>query len=614
MKRINDLIIFSSIIIPLIGFSACQDKETPLAIHPDNHKYFIYKGKPTVLIGSTEHYGALMNLAFDYKVYFETLKTEGLNTTRTFTGVYTEVEEWFGIVDNTMAVDSGMFTCPWARSEIPGYRRGGNKFDLNQWDDAYFERLHDYMRTAHDNNVIVEVVLFSNNYFPYLWEVSPMHPDNNINITDSVDIKDALSLKHADLFEFQTRYVKKMVKELNRHPNFYYEICNEPYIFGHVGNEWQNAIIDTLVKTQSGLPNQHLISINYENGSHRIEALHPAVSIVNFHYVAPPDAVALNADIKAVIGHNETGGRMVYDKDFVREGWDFIIAGGAIFNHLDYSFTVEHPRGTRVVGFEEPSGGGPQLRKELGNLRNFIESFDFIKMKADTSCVKSTLTGRNVRVLSNPGKEYAVFVRKALSTAENISVRFSTRLIPDYSEEYTFYISCNDGARVYFNGEKMIDLWTDWGSSGSFTYTPEKRKPVDMVVEYYKKVGPATILIEWESKSQPREEIKEKNYLLPDKDENGVRATLFNDSMLGVFVAFEIFPTITYSGTPDEFSGEQESNNNLELEIENGNYTVEMISIETGLVESLTEQKVINNSLNLEITALNLAIRIKRKS
>ncbi len=27
------------------------------------------------------------------------------------------------------------------------------------------------------------------------------------------------------------------------------------------------------------------------------------------------------------------------------EGWDFLIAGGALYNNLDYSFTPQHPDG-----------------------------------------------------------------------------------------------------------------------------------------------------------------------------------------------------------------------------------------------------------------------------
>lgn len=51
----------------------------PIALHPDNGHYFLWRGQPTMLIASGEHYGALLNLDFDYVRYFKTLQADGLN-------------------------------------------------------------------------------------------------------------------------------------------------------------------------------------------------------------------------------------------------------------------------------------------------------------------------------------------------------------------------------------------------------------------------------------------------------------------------------------------------------------------------------------------------------
>jgi hypothetical protein len=45
----------------------------PLALHPDNPRYFLFRGKPTVLVTSGEHYGAVLNLDFDYVRYLDAL-------------------------------------------------------------------------------------------------------------------------------------------------------------------------------------------------------------------------------------------------------------------------------------------------------------------------------------------------------------------------------------------------------------------------------------------------------------------------------------------------------------------------------------------------------------
>jgi len=63
----------------------------PLRLHPENPHYFLFRERPTVLVTSGEHYGAVINLDFDYKVYLAELQRHGLNHTRTFAGAYREV-------------------------------------------------------------------------------------------------------------------------------------------------------------------------------------------------------------------------------------------------------------------------------------------------------------------------------------------------------------------------------------------------------------------------------------------------------------------------------------------------------------------------------------------
>ena len=62
----------------------------PISLHPANPHYFLLRGKPAVLITSGEHYGAVLNLDFDYGKYLDALAADGLNYTRTFSGAYVE--------------------------------------------------------------------------------------------------------------------------------------------------------------------------------------------------------------------------------------------------------------------------------------------------------------------------------------------------------------------------------------------------------------------------------------------------------------------------------------------------------------------------------------------
>src|ERR1700694_3258082 len=56
----------------------------PIKLHPDNPHYYLFQGKPTILITSAEHYGGVVNKDFDYVAYFDALKGYGLN----YRGIY----------------------------------------------------------------------------------------------------------------------------------------------------------------------------------------------------------------------------------------------------------------------------------------------------------------------------------------------------------------------------------------------------------------------------------------------------------------------------------------------------------------------------------------------
>src|SRR5262245_11660008 len=118
-------------------------KDKPITLHPKNPHYFVFRGKPTVLVTSAEHYGAVLNLDFDYRKYLDTLATDGLNLTRTFSGAYVEPPGAFNIASNTLAPGLGRFICPWARSDTPGYPNGRNMFGLARGGRGYFKRLRD---------------------------------------------------------------------------------------------------------------------------------------------------------------------------------------------------------------------------------------------------------------------------------------------------------------------------------------------------------------------------------------------------------------------------------------------------------------------------------------
>jgi hypothetical protein len=366
---------------PVIG----QERQTfpPLSLHPENPHYFLFRGEPTILIGSTEHYGAVMNLDFDYITYFNELASYGLNVTRTFSGIYVEPQGAFRIEKNTLAPASGRFICPWARSPEPGYKNGGNKFDLSKWDEAYFTRLKDFIAQAGRRNIVVELDLFSNIYDTLQWQLSPLHYTNNINGVEKIeDWKEVLSLSHHGILKIQEDMVRKIVSELKDFDNLYYEVCNEPYFGDTLAlRQWEDHMTTVVDDAQKEHKMKHLISNNIANDYKLVPSSRPHVSIYNFHYANPPRTVGANYHLNSVIGDNETGFDGIDDLPYRKEAWDFILAGGALYNNLDYSFTADNEDGSFVVRKPQPGGGGKTLRFQLKTLIDFINNTGFVKMQ-----------------------------------------------------------------------------------------------------------------------------------------------------------------------------------------------------------------------------------------
>ncbi len=412
----------------------------PIRLHPRNSRYFEWRGKAVALITSAEHYGAVLNLDFDWPRYLNTLARDGLNYTRVFSGNYVEPVGAFGIERNTLAPAAGRFLSPWARSDQPGYAGGGNKFDLDHFSPEYLARLRDFVTEAGKRGIVVEMTLFCSTYSDSQWAVHPFNPQNNIQALAVADWKKLNTLDNGPAFVYQENLVRHLVRELNAFDNLFFEIQNEPWADNHTMGDvinpymtdnyrwpnaveipttetvaWQAAIARIIADEQSRLPHKHLIAQNVANFRLPIRSddLAPGVSLVNFHY-AYPEAATWNLSLPVMIGYDETGFAGRDDATYRRQAWNFLFSGGGLFNSLDYSFTVGKEDGTDTTN-KAPGGGSPTLRKQLKTLSDFLHSFDLANLHPDAGFVKSS-PGVVTRTLSHPGQAYAVYMEGRFPT------------------------------------------------------------------------------------------------------------------------------------------------------------------------------------------------------
>ncbi|MBD0277558.1 MAG: hypothetical protein ICV81_06275, partial [Flavisolibacter sp.] len=128
------------------------------------------------------------------------------------------------------------------------------------------------------------------------------------------------------------------------------------------------------------------ISHNIANFKLPVFVTDPNISIYTFHY-AHPDAVHLNYHLNKAIGFNETGFAGKGDDTYRRQAWRFMMSGGGLFGHLDYSFTVGHEDGTDTAN-NAPGGGSPALRKYFRVLKNYLEELNLATLQPDKTFLR----------------------------------------------------------------------------------------------------------------------------------------------------------------------------------------------------------------------------------
>ena len=138
---------------------------------------------------------------------------------------------------HSQAAGGGYHLCmtpqPWQRSGPGTAKDGKPKFNLDVFDEAYFNRLRERVMAAGEHGIYVDVMLFDGwalhlSPAPYHVEGHPFHIMNNVN---GVSIKSIVDYQVLPLDPrvqaFQEAYIRKVVDTLHDLPNVLWEVANE---------------------------------------------------------------------------------------------------------------------------------------------------------------------------------------------------------------------------------------------------------------------------------------------------------------------------------------------------------------------------------------------------
>ncbi len=407
----NTIKVSFSIFAVLVLFSCSggekpqKNMHGPLRICKSNPRYFADdRGKAIYLTGA-HTWNNLVDMksspdekGFDYPAYIRWMKKRHYNFIRLWAW---EILNWNTNANREKNARNLMVSPhPWARTGPGKAVDGKPKFDLDKFDEQYFDRLRERIELAAENGIYVSVMLFEGwalQFSPQAFEHHPFFPENNINgINGDIDGDgkglEIHSMENQDILAIQEEYVQKVIDVVNAYDNVLYEISNENY---PPSTGWQYHMIGFIKRYERQKPKQHPVGMTfqYKGGSNQTLFDSPADWISpnpsgGYRDDPPPGrggkVVITDTDHLWGIGGNE---KWVW-KSFLR-GLNPIL--------MD-------PYDGRVLEGQISSEQAEKIRVNLSYTKTMADRLDLTAMLPDT------LRASSGYCLSNAGDEFLVYL------------------------------------------------------------------------------------------------------------------------------------------------------------------------------------------------------------
>lgn len=464
----------------------------PIRLHPDNPRYLLYQGEPRVLVCATEHYGSVINRAFDFERYLDEAADRHQTLTRLFLlfrELQTARNPW-----SPCKPESPDYVAPWARTGPEKALDGEPCYDLDQWNDEFFTRLRRFLTLAEEREIVVEVTLFSNTYAENIWALNPLRSANNRNGVGDVAWTEYTTSRDPLLVARQKAYVRQVVSAINEYDNFYFELCNEPgggFTGGPTPDEvdrWQMELARVVRDTEARLPQKHLLFWSQAFRYHpRFEQpldasfgnplfdgvnVHPLPDLVyrdrRYHHggfmakelklgeirdfcqarVVESKPCVLDEDNSASLYRDEVGWTI-----HRKRAWTALLSG-CHYDYIDFSIVVGREAGT--------DESRRKIRSWMKHLSDFMRGFDVARSRPDASWLGVDAPAALITGLAVPGREYAAYLADARELDEpgqgeplpgrlRLTLppgRFDLCLYSPVSGEYSPAITARGGATV----------------------------------------------------------------------------------------------------------------------------------------------------------------------
>ena len=391
---------------------------------------------------------------FDYDAYLDFLAEHGHNFIRL----------WRWEQFKSQAAGGDFHLCmtpqPWPRTGPGAARDGKPRFDLDQFDEAFFERLRDRVVAAGRRGIYVGVMFFDGwalhlSPAPDHVEGHPFHAANNVNGVGIGSILDYQVLPLDPRVQaLQEAYIRKVVDTLHDLPNLLWEVANESSGGGEAdpafaealglpmaewgdSTAWQYWVIDTVKRHEQEMGyDRHPMGMTMQFPVPSQTKVNQPLYDSRAEWISPGYDDAVFADGGHPMAPGSPQSRWLEDPP-AADGRKVVISdtdhyapslGDALWAWKSF-LRGHHPilMDFGIIGGvtpSDPSAGGPMsyaayepARYAMGDTRRFAERMNLIQTQPDGDL---SSTGY---ALANPGEEYLVL--QPTATADPFTVRLA---------------------------------------------------------------------------------------------------------------------------------------------------------------------------------------------
>ncbi len=397
------------------GASAQDASAGPLRVHPLNGRYFGDGAGRTVYLTGAHTWNNLSDVgigdpptAFDFPKYLAFLEQHHLNFIRLWRW---ELTRWDAGATPQYTPKTDMYAVaphPWKRTGPGAALDGRPKFDLEQFDPAYFDRLRQRVQAAQSRGIYVGIMLFEGWGLQHLaeaWKSHPFHPSNNLQGLDGDAGGDGRgllthTLKLPAVTRLQEAYVRHLMDTVNDFDNVLYEISNET---GTYSIEWQYHLIRFIKAYQQGKPRQHPVGMTFPYSSDTQQRG------TNAHlFASPADWISPNPDVAGDYDYR-TNPPPADGSKVILSDTDHLWGIGGNPDWVWKSFLRGHnplfmdPYDNRVLGKTRPESWNG-VRVSMGHARRLAERLDLAAMtpREDLASTRYCLAGPTQYVVYLP--------------------------------------------------------------------------------------------------------------------------------------------------------------------------------------------------------------------